>query len=38
MPLIEWFFIGFWSKTGEIAPKTTQSSRFFGEIRGWAEN
>jgi hypothetical protein len=24
MPTIEWFFDGFWSKTGEIAPKTTQ--------------
>jgi hypothetical protein len=37
MPLIEWVFFGFWSKTGEITPKTTQSSRFFGEILVWTE-
>jgi hypothetical protein len=37
LPLIVWVFVGFWPKTAEIAPKPTQSSRFFGEIWVWAE-
>jgi hypothetical protein len=38
MPLTEWVFFSFWPKTGGIAPKPTQLSRFFGKIAGWAEN